>query len=283
MITHHTAEVDGLSVFYREAGDPANPKLLLLGGFPASSHQFRNLIPALAERFHVLSPDYPGFGNTDMPDPATWDYTFDHLAEIVEACWSRSASPARWASTCRTTAGRSATGSSPATPTGWSGRSSRTPTATRKGSPPRGTASGTRCGWTAAQRPKHRWRRSWSPTRSRRSTPPATATRRKISPDNWNMDLFFLARPERAPGTARPVLRLPHQRRALPDVAGVAARAPAPHADPLGPGRHLLHPRGWRGLPARPARRRAASGSTPGTSRSRTASTRSPTRSSRFY
>ena len=57
MVMHRTAPVDGLSVFYREAGDADNPKLLLLGGFPASSHQFRNLIPALAERFHVLSPD----------------------------------------------------------------------------------------------------------------------------------------------------------------------------------------------------------------------------------
>jgi pimeloyl-ACP methyl ester carboxylesterase len=84
MTTHHTAEVDGLNVFYRQAGDPTSPKLLLLGGFPASSHQFRNLIPALAERFHVVSPDYPGFGNSDMPDPADWDYTFDHLAEVVE-------------------------------------------------------------------------------------------------------------------------------------------------------------------------------------------------------
>jgi pimeloyl-ACP methyl ester carboxylesterase len=82
--TSHTTKVQGLNVFHREAGDPANPKLLLLGGFPASSHQFRNLIPALADRFHVLSPDYPGFGNTDMPDPAEWDYTFDHLTEIVE-------------------------------------------------------------------------------------------------------------------------------------------------------------------------------------------------------
>ena len=84
MTTYHSAKVRSLDVFYREAGDPANPKLLLLGGFPASSHQFRNLIPALAQRFHVLSPDYPGFGNTEMPDPATWDYTFDHLAEVVE-------------------------------------------------------------------------------------------------------------------------------------------------------------------------------------------------------
>ena len=84
MTTFHTAQVEGLNVFYREAGDPTNPKLLLLGGFPSSSHQFRNLIPALADRFHVISPDYPGFGNTDMPDPATWDYTFDHLGAIVD-------------------------------------------------------------------------------------------------------------------------------------------------------------------------------------------------------
>ena len=84
MIKHRTASVDGLSVFYREAGEPGSPKLLLLGGFPASSHQFRDLIPALARRFHVLSPDYPGFGNTDMPDPTTFAYTFDRLSSIVE-------------------------------------------------------------------------------------------------------------------------------------------------------------------------------------------------------
>jgi pimeloyl-ACP methyl ester carboxylesterase len=84
MTTFHTAQVQGLNVFYRQAGDPSSPKLLLLGGFPASSHQFRDLIPALAGRFHVISPDYPGFGHTDMPDPAAWEYTFDHLAAIVE-------------------------------------------------------------------------------------------------------------------------------------------------------------------------------------------------------
>ncbi len=74
----------GLEVFYREAGEPGAPKLLLLGGFPASSHQFRNLMQALADRLHLVSIDYPGFGNTEMPDPAEWDYTFDHLAEIVD-------------------------------------------------------------------------------------------------------------------------------------------------------------------------------------------------------
>lgn len=85
MTTFNTVAADGLQVFYREAGDPSAPKLLLLGGFPSSSHQFRNLLPALADRFHLVSLDYPGFGNTEMPDPATWDYTFDHLTEVVDA------------------------------------------------------------------------------------------------------------------------------------------------------------------------------------------------------
>ncbi len=84
MVQHNSILIEGLSVFYREAGNPQSPKLVLLGGFPASSHQFRNLIPALADRFHVISPDYPGFGNTDMPDPAVFPYTFDKLSEVVE-------------------------------------------------------------------------------------------------------------------------------------------------------------------------------------------------------
>lgn len=84
MIRHKSVSIDGVRVFYREAGDPASGRLLLLGGFPASSHQFRNLIPALADRFHVVSPDYPGFGNSDMPDPTTFRYTFDGLSETIE-------------------------------------------------------------------------------------------------------------------------------------------------------------------------------------------------------
>ena len=84
MTSFQTVSAGGLEVFYRQAGKPGAPKLLLLGGFPSSSHQFRNLMPALADRFHLVSIDYPGFGNTEMPDPAEWDYTFDHLAEIVD-------------------------------------------------------------------------------------------------------------------------------------------------------------------------------------------------------
>ena len=84
VVTYGTLPVDGVNIAYREAGDPANPKLVLLHGFPASSHQYRNLIPALADRFHVISPDYPGFGNSEMPDPASFAYTFDKLSEVTE-------------------------------------------------------------------------------------------------------------------------------------------------------------------------------------------------------
>jgi pimeloyl-ACP methyl ester carboxylesterase len=80
-----TDEVEGLNIFYREAGKFGNPKLVLLHGWPASSHQYRNLIPALADKFHVISMDYPGFGNSDMPDPTEYLYTFEKISEVVEA------------------------------------------------------------------------------------------------------------------------------------------------------------------------------------------------------
>src|SRR5215470_14180923 len=82
-VRYETALADGLSIAYREAGNQQNPKLVLLHGFPASSHQYRNLIPALSDSFHVIAPDYPGFGNSEMPDPANFPYTFDRLAEIT--------------------------------------------------------------------------------------------------------------------------------------------------------------------------------------------------------
>lgn len=89
-ITHHrSAMIDGVSVFYREGGEPDAPVLLLLHGFPTSSHMFRNLIPALADRCRVIAPDYPGYGQSDMPDRATFAYTFDHFAELVDGLLDR--------------------------------------------------------------------------------------------------------------------------------------------------------------------------------------------------
>jgi pimeloyl-ACP methyl ester carboxylesterase len=84
MTTYHTVEVDGLDIFYREAGSPSNPTILLLHGFPTSSHMFRNLMAVLADRFHLVAPDYPGFGNSSMPLVDQFDYTFDRLTEVIE-------------------------------------------------------------------------------------------------------------------------------------------------------------------------------------------------------
>jgi pimeloyl-ACP methyl ester carboxylesterase len=81
---YQIAQIDGLDIFYREAGPKNAPTLLLLHGFPTSSHMFRNLIPALAKRYHVIAPDYPGYGNSSMPAVNDFDYTFDRFADIVE-------------------------------------------------------------------------------------------------------------------------------------------------------------------------------------------------------
>ncbi len=83
-VAHRTVKVDGLDIFYREAGPKDAPTILLLHGFPTSSAMFRNLIPALADRFHLVAPDYPGFGNSSMPKVDEFAYTFDHLADVIE-------------------------------------------------------------------------------------------------------------------------------------------------------------------------------------------------------
>jgi len=82
-VKYKTVTVEGQEIFYREAGDPNAPTILLLHGFPTSSHMFRELIPELAEKFHLVAPDYPGFGQSSMPAVDEFDYTFDNLANVV--------------------------------------------------------------------------------------------------------------------------------------------------------------------------------------------------------
>ena len=254
MVTHRTAQVDGHSVFYREAGDPASPRLLLLGGFPASSHQFRNLMPALADRFHLLSPDYPGFGNTDVPEG--FEYTFDNLAEVVEGLLveigfhpfglymqdyggpignrivGRHPDWLEWQVIQNSNAYEEGFTSA------WDGIRhalwvDRSPE-TEEPLLPFLELDGVKLVYTHGHRDPE-----------------------QISPDNWNMDVHFLERPGARRAPARPLVRLPHECRALPGMAGVPPRAPAGDADRLGRERHLLHPRGRARVPARPSRRGA--------------------------
>jgi len=82
-VSFHTSDVGGIKVFYRQAGDLKAPAMLLLHGFPTSSHMFRNLIPELADDFYIVAPDLPGFGFSDAPDHKSFAYTFDHLAEVM--------------------------------------------------------------------------------------------------------------------------------------------------------------------------------------------------------
>ncbi len=84
MTTYQHADIDGHKIFYREAGSPTKPTIVLLHGFPSSSHMFRDLIPQLADHFHVVAPDYPGFGYSDAPAVSEFEYTFDNITALIE-------------------------------------------------------------------------------------------------------------------------------------------------------------------------------------------------------
>ena len=82
--TYHSLTIDGVGIFYREAGPKDAPTLVLLHGFPSSSREFDTLIPLLATRYHLIAPDFPGFGQSDAPPPSSYVYTFDRLAKTID-------------------------------------------------------------------------------------------------------------------------------------------------------------------------------------------------------
>src|SRR5580698_5134955 len=83
-VSYRTVKVDGISIFYREAGPNGAPTILLLHGLPSSSRMFQPLLTRLADKYHLIAPDYPGFGHSDWLDPKQFDYTFDHIAQVMD-------------------------------------------------------------------------------------------------------------------------------------------------------------------------------------------------------
>ena len=88
-VSYRSEIIDGINIAYREAGDPSRPTVLLLHGFPTSSHMFRNLIPALAKKYHVIAPDYPGFGASEMPPAEEFEYSFANIASMMTTLLDR--------------------------------------------------------------------------------------------------------------------------------------------------------------------------------------------------
>jgi pimeloyl-ACP methyl ester carboxylesterase len=88
-ISYHTIEIDGQKIFYREAGSADAPAVVMLHGFPSSSRMWEPLLPLLADKFHLIAPDYPGFGNSSAPSPSSFEYTFDHLAKVMDELVTR--------------------------------------------------------------------------------------------------------------------------------------------------------------------------------------------------
>ena len=108
-VSYRTMTVDGLSIFYREAGPPDAPALLLLHGLPSSSRMFEPLLTRLADQVHMIAPDYPGFGHSGAPTPTAFAYTFDHIAKVMER-FTETLASRDTPSTCKTTGGRLAFG-----------------------------------------------------------------------------------------------------------------------------------------------------------------------------
>src|SRR3954468_4090758 len=88
-ISYHTVSIQGLDIFYREAGPADAPTVLLLHGFPSSSRMWEPLLPLLSDKYHFIAPDYPGFGHSSAPSPSTFEYTFDNLARVIDEFTTR--------------------------------------------------------------------------------------------------------------------------------------------------------------------------------------------------
>ena len=175
-VTYRTVSVDGMKIFYREAGPTNAPTLLLLHGFPTSSHMFRGLIPLLADRFHIVAPDLPGFGQSDLPSRDAFSYTFARSAEVIGR-FTEVVSLKRFASTFLTMARQSVCGLRSSIRSVSRRSSRRTATPMRKAS----ATAGIRSGPIGANPPRRTATHCGASSRRKRrsgNTPTASATHR---------------------------------------------------------------------------------------------------------
>ena len=237
----------GLSIFYREAGPKDAPTLLLLHGLPSSSRMFEPLFARLSDRYHLVAPDYPGFGHSDWPDPKKFAYTFDHYAEIMNH-FTEALGISRYTLYMQDYGGPVGFRMALAHPERIEALIVQDAVAHNEGLGANWADTAGVLGGSAANEEALRKNLlSLATTKTRHLGDDPDVTR--YDPDLWTDEYAFLNAPGQAADSERPLLRLPHERRGLSEVAGVAAEDAAEAAGPLGQARPLVRPRGAGTLP----------------------------------
>jgi pimeloyl-ACP methyl ester carboxylesterase len=253
---YRNADVDGLKVFYRDAGPPDAPAILLLHGFPFSSRMWQPLLDRLAGPFRLVAPDYPGFGHSDAPSHTEFAYTFDHLAAVIGR-FTEALGLRRYTLVMQDYGGPVGFRLATAHPEQLDALIVQNAVAHEDGLGPLWQTR--REFWADRKAHEAALRENFfslAATRQRHGRNQPEHRELRPGPVDRRVRLPQPARPAGHPD--RPVLRLPHQRRELPRLAGLAPPAPAAPAGPMGPLRPVVPGRGGRGLPQGRARRRGA-------------------------
>ena len=229
---HRTVQVDGLSIFYREAGPKDAPTLLLLHGLPSSSRMFEPLFARLSDRYHLVAPDYPGFGHSDWPDPKNFAFTFDHIAEIMNH-FTETLGLSHYSLYMQDYGG----------PVGFRmilAHPERVEALIVQDAVAHDTGLGanwkTRRAYWADRAPNESALRenllSLATTRARHVGDDPNLERH--DPDLWTDEYYFLNQPGQSRHSKRPLLRLPYERRELSQVGRLDAREAAASASDMG-------------------------------------------------